>query len=80
MSVSPGSAPAIETMGEPQVPQKWRETGWPLSPISSNTRVSPCREKAASVTAMTSEKALPDCRWQWRQWHTAASKGSPSKA
>ena len=37
----PGIASTLERIGEPQLPQKWRHTALPLSPLSVKTLVSP---------------------------------------
>ncbi|MNY14638.1 hypothetical protein D3C86_1478230 [compost metagenome] len=76
-STTPGIVDTRVRMGDPQLPQKWRYEGCPLSPRSSNTLVSPCCVKLASFTKRLNENRLALCFWQCRQWQMAAVSGSP---
>lgn len=64
-------------MGEPQAPQNFLLTGWPLEPTSSNERSeSPETSKDSPGTPITTEKAVPLCFLQLAQWHAATMRGS----
>jgi hypothetical protein len=65
-----------EVIGEPHSGQKFRSTGWPLSPVSWKVLSRPWIDSDDLGTPMTTEKAVPACFWQLRQWQTATSAGS----
>ena len=62
-----------EYIGEPQVPQKKRSTGAPLSvAVSTKTFGSPVNLKSDFLIPASVENAEPACFWQFLQWHIAS--------
>lgn len=61
MKVSSGVIATSDIIGDPQSGQKFRITGWPLSPVSLKVLMLPCRDNAVLGIPTTSEKVVPIC-------------------
>jgi hypothetical protein len=56
-----------DVIGDPHSGQKFRRTGWPLSPVSLNVLSCPWMDIADFGTPTTTVKAVPACFWQFLQ-------------
>ena len=65
-------------MRVPQSGQNAQRMSRPLSEERVKSRSSPESSVKSSLrTTRLIPKALPDCRWHSRQWHTASASGEP---
>jgi hypothetical protein len=77
VAIAPAAEPGTPNSGDPHSPQNARVVGRPLSAVTVHVLGVPrVTLKSVPGTPRIAPYALPDSRWQSRQWQLTAKRGA----